>query len=193
MAETRKSRGFLGSVRRWLGDRRAPLSQMPARPIEPASSAAPVDRRIDVLLAEWQDIRATLRHTEVGRLVQLAVFVAGSAGIIGGYLAVAAAPDRRLDLARWALASLGLLVSVIFLCLQIGSIAHRRALLRRGLQIETAMQVLVPGIGRVNSLALLSELHAAASDGARAGSWAVGALYGVIAVAWVAALIFTAL
>ncbi len=192
MAETRESRGFMGSVRRWLGGRRAVLSQMPARPIEPASGAAP-DRRIDVLLAEWQDIRTTLRHSDSGRLVRLAVFVAGSAATIGGYLAAAAAPGPRLDLARWALASLGLVVSLVFLCWEIGSIKHRRALLRRGLQIETAMQVLVPGIGRVKSLALLSELHPSQSDGAHAGAWAAGGLYGLILLGWVAALLFMAL
>ncbi len=192
MAETPESHGFMGSVRRWLGGRRAVVSQMPARPIEPASGAAP-DRRVDVLLAEWQDIRATLRHSDGGRLAQLAVFIVGSAAMIGGYLAVAAAAGSRLDLARWALASLGVLVSLVFLCLEIGSIAHRRALLRRGLQIETAMQVLVPGIGRVKSLALLSEFHPSESDGARAGAWAAGALYGLILLGWVAALLFMAL
>ncbi len=183
----------MGSVRRWLGGRRAGVPQIAAQAVEAASAAAPADRRIEVMLAEWQDIRASLRHSDGTRLAELAVFVAASAAIIAGYLSVASSPDPRLNLARWALASLGLLASLVFLGLQLGAIAHRGALTRRGRQIETAMQILLPGIGRVKSLALLSEFQPAEGEWARSGAWVAGALSIVMLLAWAAALVAMAL
>lgn len=193
MEEISRSRGLMGSVRRWLGGRSAAVSQIPAQPAEPAPAAAAIDRRVDVMLAEWRDVRASLRHADGTRLAQLALFIAGSAAIAGGYLAVAAAPDPRLDLARWALPALGLLVSLVFLALELGSIAYQRALARRGRQIETATQILLPGTGRVRPLALLCDLHIGEGEWARAAVWVAGALYGLALLAWIAALLATAL
>lgn len=140
------------------------------------------------MLVEWQDIRAGLRRSDAARLAQLAMFIVGSGAIVAGYLAVAASPRASLDLARWTLPALGLAVSLVFLCLELGSIAHRRALAERGRQIEAAMQILLPGIGRVKSLALLGEFEAGESEWAQAGAWAAGALYALLLAAWAAAL-----
>jgi hypothetical protein len=191
VAERARSGGFIGSVRRWLGGPRpAPLSAPVAAEREPAGERDP---RVQILLAEWQDIRASLRSCDRQRLAQLALFLILSVVLALGYLPIAVASEPRWAPARWALPGLGALLGVVFLALEVGSLAYRREWSRRGRQIETALQVLVPGIGHVRSLALLSEFDPQPSVPVRIATGAVGLTYGAVLLAWIAALLVAAL
>jgi hypothetical protein len=188
MAERARSGGLMSSVRRWLGTRRAAVARLPA-PAEPNSApAGQSDPRLSIMLAEWQDVRESLRCCSRERLAQLAIFLIVSAAIAGGYLPIAAASGPRWGPARWALPAVGVLVSLTFLALEIGSLAYRREWARRGRQIETALQVLVPGVGHVSPLALLSQFDPDTSVSVRIATGAAGALYGLMLLAWGAAL-----
>ncbi len=141
------------------------------------------------MLAEWQDVRESLRCCDRQRLAQLTVFVIVSTVMVVAYLAVAAAPEPRWGLARWALPAFGALVSLVFLALEAGSLAYRREWARRGRQIETALQVLLPGLGHVSPLALLSQFDPDTSAPVRLATGAVGALCALMVLAWAAALL----
>ncbi len=145
------------------------------------------------MLAEWQDVRASLRACEHQRLAQLALFLLISVLLAGGYLPIATAAEPRWVPARWALPALGALLALVFLGLEIGSLAYRSEWARRGRQIETALQVLVPGIGPVSPLALLSEFDPQSKASVRLATAAVWLLYALGLLGWVVALLAMAL
>ena len=189
MTDVPRSRGFIGSVRRWLGGRPAAAPGIPG-PVAPAAERASApDARIAVLLAEWQDVRATGRHMRTERLARLAAFLAVGAVIGGPYLRIAGRPGGRLQFACWALPVLGLLVALEFLALEIGAVATARVVHRRGRRVEAALQGLLPGSGRIPPIALETDGH---EPGWQDGGWAAAALQGAVAVAWLAALVATA-
>jgi hypothetical protein len=191
MAERARSGGFLGSVRRWLGTRRTDVARIPA-PAEARSVPSQSDRRVEIMLAEWQDIRESLRCYDRQRLALLGTFLLVSLAIVAGYLPIAATADVRWVPARWALPAAGMLVSLACLALEIGWLVYRREWSRRGRQIETALQVLLPGLGHVSPLALLSQFDPDASVPVRIATGAIGALYALALLAWAAALITAA-
>jgi hypothetical protein len=188
MAERARSGGFLGSMRRWLGARRA-VARVPA-PADPnPAPSRESDPRVEIMLAEWQDVRESLRSLDAQRFAQFAVFIIVSGVILYGYLPIASGAEPRFRLARWALPALGVVVSLVFLALEAGLLAYRREWVRRGRQIETALQVLVPGLGHVSALALLSEFDPDTSVSVRAATGATGALCALMVLAWAAALL----
>jgi hypothetical protein len=145
------------------------------------------------MLAEWQDVREGLRACERQRLGQLALFLLVSVMLGLAYLPIATAAEPRWGPARWALPAFGALVALMFLALEAGSLAYRGEWARRGRQIETALQLLLPGIGRVSSLALHTEFDPQLSARVRLAAAAVGLLYGLTFTGWVAALAAMAL
>jgi len=184
----------LSSVRRWLGGRRR--AELPGAPVavdRKSAAAAERDARVEVMLAEWQEIRESLRACERQRLAQLALFLLVSLVLGFGYLPIATAAEARWGTARWALPAFGALLTGVFLSLESGSLAYRREWARRGRQIETAVQVLVPGIGHMSSLALLSQFDPDSRARVRLATAAIGALYALLLVAWATALIVMAL
>jgi hypothetical protein len=80
-------------------------------------------------------------------------------------------------------------VSAVFLTLEAGTLAYRHEWARRGRQIETAVQVLLPGIGPVSSIALLSQFDPGVGMRVRLATAAIGSLYALGLLAWCAALI----
>lgn len=184
----------MSSVRRWLG---RPRSEFPGAPVaadrRPAAGAEAGDARLEVMLAEWQDVRESLRGCERQRLAQLALFLLVSVFLAFGYLPIATAAEARWVPARWALPALGALLAMVFLALEIGALAYRREWARRGRQIETALQVLLPGMGHVSSLALLSQFDPEPRARVRLATAAVGVLYALMLLAWATALAVMAL
>ncbi len=191
MAERARSGGFLGSMRRWLGTRRD-AARVPALSEARSPPLVQSDRRVELMLAEWQDIRESLRSCAHQRLAQLGMFLIVSTAIIAGYLPIATASEPRWIVARSALPVLGILVSAVFLALEVGSLVRLSAWARRGCQIETALQVLLPGIGHVSPIALLSQFDPGTEAPVRIATGAVGALYGLMLLAWAAALVIDA-
>ena len=194
MVERARSGGLWSSVRRWFGGR--PRPQLPTAAAGTERNAPPDaehEPRVAVLLAEWQDIRESLRAAERQRLAQLALFLLVSVVVIFIYLPIATATTIRWAPARWALPAFGVVLALLFLALELGLLAYRREWSRRGRQIETALQLLVPGIGHVSSLALLTEFDPETSARVRLATAAVGVLYALMLLAWGAALAFTAL
>jgi len=189
MAEASRSRGFIGSVRRLFAGRHEDVSSLSAPAEVTATPDVSPDPRIAVLLAEWQDIRQTGRHFGGERLVRLAEFMVAYAAIAGPYLAVAAHPAGRLGLVRWALPALGLLVGLEFLALEVGALTVARITGRRGRQVETALEALLAGSGRIRPPRLATE---GLWEAAEIGAWAAAALYGLLALGWLAALVATA-
>ncbi len=179
-------------MRRWLGTRRAGVASVPAPSESRSDPAAQTDWRVEIMLAEWHDIRESLRCCDRQRLAQLGIFLIVSAAGVAGYLPIATASEPRWTIARWALPMLGMLVSLAFLALEIGALVQRSAWARRGCQIETALQVLLPGIGHVSPLAMLSQFDPQTTVPVRIATGAVGALYGLMLLAWAAALITVA-
>ena len=190
MAQSMQSGGFIRSVRRWFrGARSSPGSApVPAaeQRIRPSEASDP---RIGIMLAEWQEVRESLRFCDRQRSGQLTAFIFASALIALGYLPVAVAPDSRWAAARWALPSIGVIVSAVFLALEAGTLAYRREWARRGRQIETALQVLLPGVGPVSSIALLSQFDPGVSVRVRLATAAIASLYALGLLAWCAALL----
>ncbi|MGH8228880.1 MAG: hypothetical protein ACRET2_03785 [Steroidobacteraceae bacterium] len=183
----------MASMRGWLRGRRATVARVPAPQVAPrADEPAPTDRRLEVWLAEWQDVRASLRHASSERLGRLALFCIASGALAAGYLATLS-QARPLDIVGWALPGLGVAVCLVFVALEAGAGAYRRACLERGRQIELAVQILLPGLGRVKSLALLADFHPDDGGQMLCGSGAPVALYGVVGLAWIAALTAAAL
>jgi hypothetical protein len=190
MAHSMQSGGFIRSVRRWLRGARPVAGSAPVPAAEHrAASAGASDPRLSLMLAEWQDVRESLRYCDRQRLMQLTVFIFASALIALGYLPIAAAVESRWVPARWVLPSVGLVLSAVFLALEVGALAYRHEWGRRGRQIETAVQVLLPGIGHVGSIALLSEFDPGASLRVRLATAAIGSLYALALLAWSAALL----
>ncbi|HTX24003.1 MAG TPA: hypothetical protein VMD03_05055 [Steroidobacteraceae bacterium] len=181
----------MSSVRRWLGGRSTQVS--PTVLPDPASPArAELDPRVGVMLAEWQEILASLRACARQRLAQLTVFLAAAALTATAYLPLATAPAGLRHIARWMLPALGALLGVVFLILEIGLSAYRHELARRARQIETAIQILLPDIGHVRALALLTDFDPETSAWVRMATWIIAALYGLILLAWMVALLATA-
>jgi hypothetical protein len=190
MGQSMQSGGFIRSVRRWLRGARSTPGSAPVPAAERRTPpAGESDPRMGVMLAEWQEVRESLRFCDRQRLTQLAVFIFASALIAIGYLPIAAASDSRWAPARWALPSLGVIVSAVFLTLEVGALAYRREWARRGRQIETAVQVLLPGIGPVSSIALLTQFDPGVSVRVRLATAAIGSLYALGLLAWCAALL----
>jgi hypothetical protein len=188
MAQGTQAGGFMRSVRRWLGRAGPPAARASVAAERPASSSES-DSRLRLMLTEWQEVRESLRFCDRQRLIQLAVFVFACVLIAIVYLPIAGVLDPRWGPARWALPSLGAILSLVFLALEAGALAYRSEWARRGRQIEAAVQVLSPGIGPVSSLALLSQFDPGVSGRARLASAAIGALYGLALLAWAAALL----
>jgi len=189
MAQSRHAGGFMSSVRRWLGAARPAASRAPIPAEHQTAPVGDADPRLQLMLAEWQDVRASLRFCDRQRLAQLAVFIVASMPIAIGFLAIAVSPDAPWRAVRWALPALGAAVSLIFIALEVGALAYRREWTRRGRQIETAVQVLLPGIGPVSSLALLSEFDPTTTMRVRLAIAAVSALYALALAAWIATLL----
>jgi hypothetical protein len=190
MAKT--SRGWLRSIGGWL--RRRPEGSLPVPTSTPQTPPATApDPRIGVLLAEWRDIRKSLRAEAARLLAQLTVFIAVSAVLLSGFLRELAGADRASRTVRWLLPGLGLGLAGVFLVLAWGVRAQARALEQRGLQIETAVQVLLPGIGHVRTLALLESLGLDAGEWRHAPLWASAACYALAALGWCALWVALAL
>lgn len=190
MAETSRSRRWVGSMRRLLTGRRTVSSNLPATTAEESSRDAAPDPRIDALLAEWREIQRAVRTAATQRLARLAVFVVASAAIAGPYLEIVGRPGERLALTRWVLLALGLIVGVEFLALEATAQRSVRIFEQRGLKVEAALNALLPRLGRIQILALATE--GAIEGGGEGGAWAVLAFYGVLTLGWLAALVVTA-
>jgi hypothetical protein len=190
VAERARSGGFIGSVRRWLGGSRPAL---PSVSVAGDRELPAEDPRVEIMLVEWQDVRTSLRSCDRQRLAHLALFLVVTVILGLGYLLIAAAPESRWTPARWALPALGALLGMVFLALEIGSLAYRREWARRGRQIETALQVLLPGIGSVRPLALLTEFDPEPTPRVQVATGAVLVLYGALLLAWISALLVAAL
>jgi len=189
MAQSRHAGGFMSSVRRWLGAARPTGSRAPLPTEHGTASVGDADPRLQLMLAEWQEVRESLRFCDRQRLAQLAIFIVASMLVAIGFLATAVSPDAPRRAVHWALPALGAAVSLIFIALEAGALAYRREWARRGRQIETAVQVLLPGIGHVSSLALLSEFDPSTTVRVRLAIAAVSALYAVALAAWIATLL----
>lgn len=190
MAQSMQSGGFIRSVRRWLRGARSTSGSVPVPAAERrAAPAAEADPRIGVMLTEWQDVRESLRFCDRQRLAQLTVFIFASAVLGLGYLPIASASGSLWAPARWVLPSLGLIASAVFLTLELGALAYRREWARRGRQIETAVQALLPGIGPVSSIALLSQFDPGVTLRVRLATAAIGSLYALGLLAWCAVLV----
>jgi hypothetical protein len=190
MAQTSRSRGFIGQVRRLFAARPEGVSSLSAS-AAPAATASPqvsVDPRIAVLVAEWQQIRESSRRGGSERLARLAGCLVANAVIAGPYLTLGAAAAGRLG--RWALPGLGLVAGLELLALEYGALASARVLERRARQIETALEALLAPVGRIRPLGLATEGFAQAEQ---VGAWAAAALYGVLVLGWLAALFATTL
>jgi hypothetical protein len=182
MAHT--SKGWLGSVRRFL--RRAPRpSEATALPgAAPEPHAPAIDPRIGVLLGEWRDIRKSLRAEDTHAFAELSVFLASGGLLLAMDLACAAASTAALRAAAWVLPGIGIGLAAAFFALAWSARVRTRTLRQRGLQIEAAMQVLLPGVGHVPSLALLGRLTAACGKEPQSGLPARGTLYLTAALCW---------
>lgn len=192
MVEVLSTRGWMSSVRRLLSGRRAVAMGLPAAEPSadsPAQPAAP-DRRIDLLLAEWQEIQGVVRRANAERLARLGMFLVGYAAIAGFYLAIVQRASGPFTVARWALPALGLVLGGEFLALEAGARNVLRVFERRGLTVEAALNSLVPGIGRIQALALVADGAMEARDST--GSRAVILFYVVLTLGWIAALVATA-
>jgi hypothetical protein len=192
-AVAKTSRGWIRSVRRWLG-RKSDEASLPVQASTPQTPAATApDPRIGVLLAEWRDIRKSLRAEATRGLAHLTVFIAASGLLLTGFLRQLAVADTATRTIRWLLPGLGIGLAGLFLVLAWGARAHARALERRGLQIETAVQVLLPGIGHVRPLTLLGSLGMEAGEWRYAPLWASTACYAAAALGWAALWVSLAL
>jgi hypothetical protein len=191
MANT--SKGWLGSVRRFL--RRAPRAgQAPALPsAAPAPQTPATDPRIGVLLSEWRDVRKSLRAEDTRAFAELAVFLAGAGLLLALALACAATQAPALRAAGWILPGIGIGLATGFLALAWTDRARMRALMERGLQIEAAMQVLLPGIGQVPSLASLGQLSAVCGDAPQSSFRVRCTLYLLAALGWALQWVWQAL
>lgn len=190
MAETSRSRRWVGSMRRLLSGRRTGASSLPVAPAEEPSRDAVPDPRLDVLLAEWREVQRAVRSAGAQRLARLAVFVVASAAIAGPYLEIVGGANARLALARWVLPALGLLVGLEFLALEAAAQRTARIFERRGLKVEAALNALLPRLGRIQILALATE--GAVEGGGEGGAWALIAFYGLLTLGWLVALVATA-
>jgi len=172
---------WVGSLRRWLARRRSPGRAL-ASATAPPAPAVP-DPRVPVILEEWREIRASLRQSRALGTVRLVLFVAASAAILECYLVSPLVPGTA-GLARWAWPLFGAALSLALLALDLSAAIDRSELARRGRQLEMALQLLVPGVGPVASLALLSDFAALESEPVRSGNAARCALYAAGALGW---------
>jgi hypothetical protein len=187
--EQRRSRGWVAALGRWIKRR----GTVPASVPPPARSArietAQPDPRIPLLLEEWKEIRTSLRAAEARDVARLAVFLALEALLGSAYLNLSSVSESVWEVARWVLPGCALAASLLFLVWEWGCQSDERALVRRGRQIETVVQILVPGLGSASALALLSEVLPEQSRGLRSGAWARTALYALVVLLSAAALI----
>lgn len=186
MAEARRSRGLIGSVRRLLGGR-SETGERPAIPsAAPAPSSPAPDPRVGALTVEWQDLRVSIRRLGVERLARLALSVAVLGAITGPYLVVAGEAAGQLTLSGWVLPALGLGTGLVFLALEAGAIACARRLDRRVRDVEAAIATLLPSVGRLRPLGVATA--EGWNSGWTVGAWAVMLWHALLALAWTAVL-----
>jgi len=187
--EQRRSRGWVAALGRWIKRR----ATVPASVPPPARSArteiAQPDPRIPLLLEEWKEIRASLRAAEARAVVRLAIFLALEVLLGSAYLNLRTASGPLWDVARWVLPGCAFAASLLFLVWEWACQSDERALVRRGRQVETVVQILMPGPGSARALALHSEVLPEQNRGLRSGAWARTALYALVVLLSLAALI----
>ncbi len=175
-------RRWVGSLGRWLARRTSS-----GRALASASAVMPApagpDPRVPVILEEWREIRTSLRQSCALGTARLALFVIVSAAILECDLVGAVVPSTA-GIARWAWPLFGGVLSLVLLALELTAAFGRSELARRGRQLEMALQLLVPGVGPVASLALLSEFAVLESEPVRSGNAARCTLYAAGAVGW---------
>jgi len=90
----------------------------------------------DILLAEWKEIRETLRYFGNNRFAQLTVFLAAEGATIGGFLKE---PPPAQPL---VLQIAGILLSLLFLIMEYSSVLYWDKFAERGESIERSVKVL---------------------------------------------------
>ncbi len=187
-----KASTLVTTMRRWL--RRSPPAGSAGLPVPPPSlpEAPRTDPRIDVLLLEWQDARVSIRHGIDHALAQIGLFLGLSAALLAAAL-LAFGRSGAPAPARLVTPALGIALCVLFQALHSSVIGRVRAFLARAMQIETAVQLLVPGIGHVKTLALCSEPPSAEAGWVRRAQLTGGVLFGASLLGWLVLLIIAGL
>ncbi|MCH9034962.1 MAG: hypothetical protein IID42_10735, partial [Planctomycetes bacterium] len=89
-----------------------------------------------ILLAEWKEIRESLRYFGNKRFAQLTVFLAAEGATINAFLS----PSE--DLSRLVFQSAGLLLAVLFFVMELSSVTYWKDFAARGEEIETTLKLL---------------------------------------------------
>ena len=187
------SKGMIASVRRWL--RRAPAQprELVARGEAPAPASPAPDPRLAVLLREWREIGRRLRRNADRALFELAVFLGLSIVLLVTQLQRLGTAGAAAHFTGTLLAGVGVVLALAFAILATAGRAQDEALFERGLQIEAAVQLLVPGVGSARSLALLTLDSESAGVWRHARAWLCTAVYVLAAVGWLALAVALAL
>jgi hypothetical protein len=186
-----KSRGVVARVRRWFGRTKAGVPAVAAGAAAPSSQAVQPDPRIAVLVEEWKELRASLRQCTDRAMAHLRTFLVTAAAIGAAMLLQADGQSALAHAPHWVLPAIGMLLAALFACLTASDLARARSLLPRGLQVETAVELLLPGIGHVRTLGLLSQVPAGETQWLRTIVWLAGVIYGGTLVAFAAVLVAT--
>ncbi len=128
----------------------------------------------EALLAEWKEIRETLRYFGNKRFAQLTVFIA-----VTGFL-VKACSD--INSREWMFSLLGFIICIVFLIMERRSVEYIDAFVDRGKVIEPILKIeLIRSRPQKNGL-----------DRWLTGTSATYVFYGSISIYWLALLIFCA-
>jgi len=92
-----------------------------------------------ILLEEWKEIRETLRYFGNKRFAQLTVFIAATGFMINAFL------KQTEPLSLTVLRIMGLILSILFLIMEMSSVRYWKAFVKRGEEIE----------GQLNNLHLM--------------------------------------
>jgi len=175
-------------MRRWLRRTPSDASWVLPAAVTPDARPPPPDPRIEVLLTEWQELRASTRQCADQLYAQLRAFLASQALLAAAVLVQAGRPGVLGTWAPWVLPLLGMGLAGLFLGLTRTLLVQAQGLEQRGLQIEAALQLLLPGVGHVSSLGLFSHPASGESQWRSSTGWLTGSACGASGLIWAAVL-----
>ena len=128
------------------------------------------DKEKEILLAEWQEIRESLRYFGNKRFAQLTVFIAANGFLVNAIYAAFRDGQRLKTTPALTAALIGLVVTVLFYVQEKSSVDYFTTFLERGKQLERELEL----------LELMTHHRPRADRGTRATFW----LYKTVGLLW---------